>query len=300
MIPAPPPPTLHLPYAPGPFRMAMGLTVIPEAMWIEIDSHYAAHLAQRKSLLDHRRADVLAALPDTEEARRALLASVAAHLSAGFPHWFHRDGEAIENLLTGERHVLRDPADDPLAVVGRLVQEDFCLLRQEPDGLRLIAAVLCFPSRWRLADKIGRLLGPIHAPVPHYEARLAQPVDRFLARLAPDRIAMRFNWSIHDDDALFQPTGHARDDHVTAVTPDNAGEALFLRVERQTFRRLPDAAGTIAFGIRTHVTPLHIIAGIPGEAARLASAVAALPAETQRYKGLLPFRATLLAYLGSV
>ena len=185
----------------------------------------------------------------------------------------------------------------PLSIVGQLVQEDFCLLAEEPDGLRLIAAVLCFPSRWRLGEKLGHLLAPIHGPVPFYQDRLARPVDRFLVNLRQGRLAARLNWSVVDDPALFQPTGHGVTDGVSDITAADAGDRLVLRVERQSFRRLPQT-GTIVFGIRIHVTPLsRVVASASGEAARLASAVRALPTEMQRYKSLLPFRAALLAYL---
>ena len=60
-------------------------------------------------------------------------------------------------------------------------------MREEEAGLRLIAAVLCFPSRWRLADKMDRLMGAIHGPVPFYADRLARPVDRFMRLLKPGR-----------------------------------------------------------------------------------------------------------------
>ena len=151
---------------------------------------------------------------------------------------------------------------------------------------------------WRLGEKLGHPLGPIHAPVPFYAETLERPVDRFLTMLRPGRMAMRLNWSVMDDATLFRAHAHGRTDHAASVTAANAGEALVLWVERQTFRRLPDS-GTIAFGIRIriHITPLAAVTRHPGEAARLREAVLALPPEMQKYKSLLPFRAALLAYL---
>ena len=58
-----------------------------------------------------------------------------------------------------------------------------------------------------------------------------------------------------DDPTLFQPTGKWRTAHDATITEQNAGERLFLRVERQTLRRLPDS-GAVLFGIRVHVYPL--------------------------------------------
>ena len=287
--------TLHLPYDGGAYRMALGLTAIPEAGWIEIDAEYPAHLAERRRLLAERPAEVIGALPGTEAVQREALSVLEAHLAAQYPAWFVRGEAGLENRLLGETI---GPGVAPLLAMGRLVQEDFCLLRQEPDGgLRLIAAVLCFPSRWRLSAKLGSLLGPIHAPVPFYPDRLARPVDRFLGALAPGRFALRLNWGVMENPALFQPTGHGVNDPIPHVTAANAGETLFLRVERQSFRRLPES-GVVVFGIRVHVTPLAEVVARPGEAARLAASVAALPEAMEKYKSMAPFRAALLAYLG--
>jgi hypothetical protein len=274
--------------------MALGLAAIKEASWIEIDGNYPAHLEERRRLMDEMRRDVIATTPGSESAERELLHLLAAHLTGHYPDWFHRQGDWLDNGLTGARHSLT--ADDPLRLAGQLVQEDFCLLRAESGGLALIAAVLCFPGRWRLADKIGRRLDAIHGPVPFYPERLAGPVDRFLALLKTGRLARRSTWSVIDDPALFQPTGHGATAATHAVTAENAGAALVLRVERQTFRRLPET-GTVVFGIRTHVTLLDQVTALPGEAARLREAVLAFPPEMQHYKSLLPFRPALLGYL---
>jgi len=269
------PPVLHLPYEAGPQRMALGLTAIPEADWLEHDSQTPPQIAERIRLLAERRADVLADTPGAEAPCAELRAMLAAHLAT---------------------HSAGDPAEHPLAEICGWAAEDFCLIRPGPEGPLLIAAILCFPSRWRLSEKIGRPLMAIHAPVPTYAQTLGRPVDRFMGALKPGRLAVRYNWSVHDDPTLFQPTGHGRDDFDARITPENAGESLWLRVERQTFRVLPES-GVVAFGIRTHVTPLATIVAVPGEAGRLAAAVRGVPVELERYKSLMPFRDALLGYL---
>jgi dimethylamine monooxygenase subunit A len=276
-----PPPTLHLPYEAGVFRMSLGLTAIAEHDWIEADSTTPGQIATRARLLAERRGEVLAEVPGAEAPCAELRAMLAAHLAAHRPGW------------VAPSH---DPAGHPLADICPWVAEDFCLLRPGPEGPVLIAAILCFPSRWRLSDKIGRPMAAIHKPVPTYAETLGRPVDRFMAALKPGRLVVRFNWSLHDDPTLFQPTGHGRGDFDPSITAGNAGETLWLRVERQTLRLLPES-GAIVFGIRTHVTPLAEIAALPGEAARLAAAVRGVPPEMERYKSLMPYRTALLAYL---
>jgi hypothetical protein len=298
-MPAPelPAETVHLPFEPGAYRMAMDLTSVPESAWFEFDRLYVAEMAEKRRLLASRHAEVFAALPVSDAARQEAWSLVAAALTKHHPDWFSRDGAALQNHLTGETWRI-EAADsiDPLECAERLLQEDLCLI-QEIDGAPVFtAAALCFPSRWRLTDKIGKPLAAVHAPVPLYQQRLARSVDRFMHHVKPGHIACRLNWSLLDDPALFQPGGKWRTGGRCDITQGNAGHRVFLRVERQTLRRLP-ASGAVLFGIRVHVYPLHRVIDTPQRAARLEAAVSALPPEVQHYKSLLPFRDALLAWL---
>ena len=291
-----PPETLHLPFEPGPYRMAMGLVTLPEAAWFELDDRYQPELRERRRLLNHCHSDVFAALPSAAAAGAETLAAVADFLTTHHPDWFARHGDILRNHLTGEDWDLASPPCDPLELAGRLVQEDLCIIQHQDAAPVLTAAVLCFPSRWRLAEKLGRPLAEVHERVPFYPERLARPVDRFMHHVKPGHIAARLNWSIPDDAALFQPGGKWREAHNPAVTADNAGETLFLRVERQTLRRLP-SSGAVLFGIRVHVYPLAAAIASPETAASLAQAVRALPEQTARYKSLPLIRDAVLTWL---
>jgi hypothetical protein len=299
MTPPLPPETLHLPFEDGPFRMAMGLVACAEADWFELDERYLPEMAERRALLAERHDDVFAACRGSEAARAELLALLADHLPAHYPAWFSRDGALLHNHLTGERWDLATPAYDPLELAGRLVQEDLCLIRPDATGPILEAGIVCFPSRWRLADKIGRPLLDVHGPVPFYGERLGAPVDRFMRHLKAERIAMRMNWSVVDSPELFQLGGKHRTAGDASFTAANALARLFLRTERQTFRRL-EGSGSVLFTIRVHVTPLPRVVAVPGVAARLAEAVRALPPEMRAYKSLPVFEEALLAALDSV
>jgi hypothetical protein len=274
--------------------MAMGLIPVPEPEWFEIDSLYKAEIAERHRLLAGHHADVFGAEASSDQARAETLTMLIEHLTRVHPDWFAREGATIHNRLTGERWDIS--AHDGLELAGRLVQEDLCLIEASPDGPRLTAAVVCFPSRWRLQEKLGRPLAEVHAKVPFYGDRLARPVDRFMEHVRPNHIAARLNWSVMNDPALFQPAGKWRTALDTTITGQNAGDRLFLRVERQTLRRLP-ASGAILFGIRVHVYKLAWAVTTTASAARLAAAVRALPGETAHYKSLPMFQAALLAWL---
>ena len=292
----PPPQTMHDPIEAEPYRMAMGLTVIADHDWFEIDALYPAELAEKHRLLRDRHDDVFAALPVSAAARDETLAMIANHLTSVHPDWFSRFGTTLRNHLTSETFHTDDPAHDPLELASRLVQEDLCLIQNSPAGPIFTAGSLCFPSRWRLREKIGRPLAEVHAPVPLYADRLANPVDRFMRHLRPGRIVTRLNWSILDDPALFQPGGKWRSECNPTITTANAGDTLFVRVERQTLRLLP-LSGAILFGIRVHVYPLHRFARDAATSRRLAAAVRALPPPIARYKSLPAFQTALLAWL---
>jgi hypothetical protein len=283
----------YLPFDGGRFRLMMGLMALPLAAWFEVDAHLGADLAAKRALLEARHGEVFAALPEAHAAAAELLALMAEHLPRHHPDMFGRDGDHLRNSATGERWNLHDPALHPLDLAGQLVQEDFCLLAAEGDApYRLVGASLCSPARWRLADKIGRPLASVHAPVPGYAASLERPVDRFFARLAAERPVWRLNWGIADDPAPFQPEARP----MARIAAAEAGARLHLRVERQTLRRLPET-GAVVFTIRTHVTRLDRAIRNRASAAELAAAVRAMPEATAQYKQIAPIAPALLAWL---
>jgi hypothetical protein len=142
-----PPETLHLPFEDGPHRMAMGLTTAAEADWFEFDALYPAEMALRRDLLASRHAEVFAALPVSDAARREAWDMMAASLAAHRPDWFALSGGVLANKLLGESWNLDDPDRDPLEAAALLVQEDLCVIQLDGETPALTAAALCFPSR---------------------------------------------------------------------------------------------------------------------------------------------------------
>ena len=286
------------PYEPGEYRMAMGLTAVALPDWLEFAADYPEQMMERRRLLAERPQYVLACLPSAEAAAQEMLDVLVAHLCGEHPAWFTQEGSLLHNHLLGETVDLA-AGGPPLAIAGRLLQEDFCLNQLHEDGHRLTAAVLCFPTRWSLAEKLGKPLLGVHAQVPFYAERLATPVERFFASLKDGKLAQRFNWSVIDDAALYQVSGKHRTGHDQEITVHNALQRLYLRVERQTFRRLP-ISGAVAFGIRIHVTRLDRVAESPGEAARLSEALRALPEAVAQYKSTMRFSAALVEALAAI
>lgn len=246
---------LHL--EPGPPWLTMGTRALQPEAWLVEDDDLRDDLALKQELLRARHDEVFAAVRS-----RAVQAASEEVLE-------------MVSITTGRS---AEPGLHPLDAAGRLVQEDLCLLVEHDDGFRLDAASLCFPSYWRLSDKLGRPLPAVHEPVAHYDTELASRVDRLVSRLNPDRPVWRRNWSIHDDPTYFLPEPTER----PPLGEPPAG--LWLRSERQTLRRLP-RSGAILFTIRTQQLPLSALARSPKVAHRMADAITSWSDQLRAYKG---------------
>ncbi len=231
------------PYDLGLERPLPGIAPLDPAQWLLVDEAYAAQMAERERLLTQRRPDVLA----MTEAGRAGAGELLEHVL----DWLDRH---VPGFDVGKRRVRRPDgaevsvdADDPMATLGRLVQEDFCLLQKQGDEHVLTAAVLCFPASWRLADKIGRPLVAIHAPVAAYDDGIARRVQRLFDGVRVDRPLWRFNLLAYADPALFQPVSR----QASRVAEEGA-RYRYLRSERQCVLRLPRSQDCV-FSIHTYV-----------------------------------------------
>ncbi|MGL6212219.1 MAG: heme-dependent oxidative N-demethylase family protein, partial [Paracoccaceae bacterium] len=151
-----------------------------------------------------------------------------------------------------------DPSQ-PLATLGRLVQEDLCVLQRQGDEHVLTGAVLCFPASWTLAEKIGRPLTGIHRPVPSYDSDIARRVQRMFDAIRVDQPLWRMNHLVYRDPTLHQPRREA-DPRV-----DRRGGS-YVRSERQCFVRLP-VSQAVVFLIHTYVVQLQTL--LPDELAGL-------------------------------
>jgi len=280
----------HRPFMDRHMARAPGLMPLAPGALISLDPDFAAQMAERERLIAGRPETVLAELAEGADPARELLDYVANE-AARLPG-FRREG-AVWHRPDGARAEIDDRA--PLASLGRMVAEDFCLLLpDDPSGeYRLVAAVLCFPSRWLLSEKIGRPLTAIHDPVPDYDAMLARRVNRVFEALRPGRALWRVNWLVHATPELHLPMGLS-DKLVAAADP---GAGLYLRTERQTLTRLPQT-GAVAFGIKTSVTPLAALA--PDEAAALEAALGGLDPASVAYRSGSDSHGAALARLGEI
>jgi hypothetical protein len=160
----------------------------------------------------------------------------------------------------------------------------------------LDAAVLCFPSHWRLAHKLGGSALDIHGPVPRYREDLAARVDRYLDRLRPDVIGARRNWSVHDSPELFAPDPPVAP---RPAEPHEVGTRFRLRSERQTLRRLP-RTGAVLFTIRVQQVPFDALRLRPDVAGALADRIDSQPEALTEMNGLGPHHRVVVAWLREI
>ncbi|MGN6333459.1 MAG: heme-dependent oxidative N-demethylase family protein [Motilibacteraceae bacterium] len=274
-----------------PFRLTVGLRPVPEAEWLLVDADADVELALKDRLLAQRHGEVFAALPDADvDAGSAeVLAVVRAWLSGHEP------------ALRERREQELTPGLHPLDAAGRLVQEDLCLMVPRGSGYSgayvLGAASLCFPSRWRLADKLGQDMQGIHEPVAGYAERRAVASDKAMDRIGPDP-QQRANWTLLDSPDLFQPdpAGRRASAEALSAAPELVGEHVHFRVERQTLRRMP--SDSVLFTIRTTVRTLaDLVATHPESRGQLALALRTAPDATISYKGWETLRGPVLRWL---
>lgn len=253
------------------FRHRVGVRPLDLAEWLPHDAEVAPTIAMKRQLLATRRDEVVALHPGgdaaAEEAARLVAEWAGATLAA-----------------TGI---------DALVEASLLVADDLTVLAPNEAGeLVFVAGVVCSPSRWRLADKMGQPMLAVHEPVSRYAEHIGAAVDATLSRLSVERPLWRSNWTLEDHPALFQPEPPAR-----PLVEDPA--LLWIRMERETLRRLP-ASGGVLFTIRGFQQPLpDYVADRPERASTLAALVERLPDDLARYKSVLAYRPAVRKWLGA-
>ena len=221
-----------------------GTQPLGDQLWLDVDESFSEQMAIRDELIRDRLGDVHALLDNGIEPAKECLKEVLEALGGNSFYNIHDelvvrpDGEEI-SIDWGR----------PLKTLGRLVQEDFCILQPSEYGHKLVGAVLCFPASWTLSEKIGKPMVRIHEPVSEYGAAVAQRVQRLFDMVHPDRPMWRANAFVYDHAKLFTPQREADPPRKLV------GEPRYIRSERQVIKKLP-LTGAVVFSIHTYVVPI--------------------------------------------
>lgn len=278
------PTPVHTPYDGSAEPFTIGLRQLDPADWIEVDDRLEVYLAEKDRLEGEHPSRVFVETPGSRQAQDEVLAMLTQHLPDCFPYIYRIDGD--EMCIGADRVVdVTDTSVPPLKRAARLVQEDLVIMQKVDNAWRLTAASLSFPSSWSLTENFNRSMDEIHAPVPGFQAgtRNAELIARMFDNLRVERPVWRLNWSIYGDDQLHHPHAQPYDG-----APFADPFAAFVRVERQTLRKLPETGGII-FTIRIFVDPLEALkrhGDGPRLAAGLRRQLQALHGSELDYKGL--------------
>ena len=255
------------------FRHRLGIFPVEISNWLLRDAEFDLTVQLKKKLLATRRSEVVGLQPGGDE-----VAEEAAQLVSAWA--------GVELASRGI---------DALVEASLLVADDLAVLQpiKSHDGseqLLLNAAVVCCPSRWMLSEKMGHNMLAIHEPVAKYADHVGAAVDTYFQRLTVEKPVWRSNWIIQDHPALFQPqipTGPL------VKTP----EELWIRMERQTLRRLPKTGG-ILFTIRGYQQPLpEYLSRSKQIAQNIRTMLERLPDDVAQYKSVLKYRPAIMNWI---
>ena len=210
--------------------------------WIICDDAFSQQMALRDELIETKKDKVLAL---SEQARAA--AVELSKITLDFCTSKLGYQKKFKQIIRPDGICIDIDLNEPMTFLGRLVQNDFCILEKTGNEHVLTAAALCFPASWSLEEKFLKPLIDIHTPVKEYNDVIAKRVQRLFDGLQIDRPLWRFNALYYEDPHLFQPRSANQPRRKPAPNKAN-----YFRSERQTLVKLPKSEAII-FGIHTFV-----------------------------------------------
>jgi hypothetical protein len=258
---------LYRPYRWAAADFQLGLRPIQPENWILVGAEHAEMMRQKRERLDNHRPFYYRTLPSSLPAQRELRERIVAHLATDHPRSFEMSGSVLRSLITGQTLDLEADSTEPLMQVSRLIEEDFMLLEEVGGALQITAASNAYSSSGRLVGSVGHDVDWAHGSVPQLTPKLGGKINRVLGSIHTATPCERFNWQITPLATVFFPHDDPHAANAAAMreavgelrrAPDRVGELLWIRVERQTLRRLPDS-NAVAFSLHTYSDPLSAI-----------------------------------------
>jgi hypothetical protein len=293
----------HRPYLTSGAAFEIGLRPLAMEHWLDIGPDHAAFMAAKRARLAGCPPLYYRSLERSRPAQAELLRLVADQLLADHGDAFSAEGNTLVDCIDGSRHELADDGREPLDLLGGLVEEDFVLFASEEGRDIVIAASNAYTSSGRIVSCVGRDMRFAHEPVPGLTEQLGPRIDRVIANVQPGKPVVRFNWFVTPiSSRLYPPTVEDYAGPAGAVARQlaedhrMAGDKLWLRVEHQTFLRLPET-GALAFGIHTYSDPLSSISEDRESLASLKRLLASYSDDRLDYGGMLVNRAAILNWI---
>lgn len=273
----------------------------------DVDEHYVAEMRERALTLleDPLRCQ---SLPHMTLAGWDLLELIMSHKARDYPelfelhsngmqwHWINKPLGIDQHFTFGDEATL---PYGPMEYITRQSQGDWCVLDQRDGNLWMDAGMVTTQADWSLDFDIGMNFFEWHAPVPMaHELGIFKRALKFLLAIPQGNPARRLNWTMtvnprHDTSPENYPKwGPDR----TTVTAENVAEKMYLRVELQSFWRLP-RSNALVFPIRCYLIQLEDLVSQPKWAKRFHRVLRELPKELAEYKGFERNRALMVQWL---
>jgi dimethylamine monooxygenase subunit A len=273
----------------------------------DVDEHYVSEMKDRALVLadDPLRCQ---SLPHMNLAGWDLLELIMVAKSEDYPELFelHRDGSTWRwvNKPMGIDHTFTFLDNTtlpygPMEYITRQTQGDFAVLDQRDNNLWMDAGMVTTQADWSLDFDIGMNFFEWHAPVPlAHELGIFQRALKFLMNVQQGSPARRLNWTMTVNPNLdTSPENyHKWGPEKATITRENVGQKQHLRVELQTFFRLP-RSNALVFPIRCYLIKLEDLVTIPKWGMRLHRVIRDLPEELATYKGFIRNRPIIVEYL---
>lgn len=283
-------------YIDADFQFHMGAVPGSAEEFFALSAEAPAALAQRHDWLTNEPQRHAALRPEGEIIVGELLESMSTWQilrDAPTGLWSPLAGAFSRLLMLGER------LEPDLVILARRESQEASPAEPVPRSsaageFTVAGGCVCFPSGWRLTDKLGQSVQEVHQPVPQLNAVLGSQIDRLLSRLRPGKCVIRTNWGVCRSPELNQHPDRGLPPLESPVQLEKA----WLRVEDQCLFKLPKSGGVI-FGIRVTHTSWSELRETPLAARAIARALRTMPAELLEYKRLHAVSHELAALLDS-
>ncbi len=278
-------------------RLRLGLCEIEFSEWLQYEDDFANRIHEKKELIKYQAKNVLDAVPNSISAQKEFLHLVLEHIQQYHSNLFVISDKKVVSKKENSTYFLQDYEKCPLELTSYLVADDFCLLKENGEDYKLIAASVCAPTWWLLGEKMGRSLADIHEPIANLEEKIGRMIRHFLRNLKVDDCYQRSNWFLFArPDLCVFPNSFDMYEDMHAINIDNIQDRLFLRSERQTFRRL-SVTNSIVFGIKVYIEPISVAKKYPAIAKDLMTALNTMTTKQKRVLGVSFVEKTLRDYL---
>jgi dimethylamine monooxygenase subunit A len=273
----------------------------------DVDEHYLSEMRDRAQVLaeDPLRCQ---SLPHMTLAGWDLLELIMVSKSEDYPDLFqlNRDGNSWHwiNKPMGidQKFTFLDEATlpyGPMEYITRQTQGDFAVLDQRDDNLWMDAGMITTQADWSLDFDIGMNFFEWHAPVPKaHELGIFVRALKFLLNVQQGLPARRLNWTMTVNPLLdTSPENYSKwGVQKQELTLENMPDKMHLRVELQTFFRLP-RSNALVFPIRCYLIKLGEVVTVPKWGRRLHRVLRDLPEELATYKGFIGNRPKIIEWL---